>query len=218
MTPIRVVVCDDHPMARLAHRVLIGGEPDMDLVGEAEDGESAVVLVRRERPDVILMDVRLPALDGIEATRRVAGAGHTKVLLLTTYDTDDYLWRGLAAGASGFVVKDCGPEQLLQGIRAVAAGHDFLAPSVTRRVVERALPRVGRSSASPPLSTQESALLRHVSTGATNAEIARVLLLSPATVKTYVSRLAVRLGAPTRARLVALAHEYELTRADDGPA
>ncbi|MGL5928189.1 MAG: response regulator transcription factor [Dermatophilaceae bacterium] len=215
---IRVAVCDDHPMARLAYRVLIGGESDMEVVGEAEDGEAVVALARRERPDVVLMDVRLPALDGIEATRRVVGAGHARVLLLTTYDTDDYLWRGLAAGASGFVIKDCGPEQLLQGIRAVAAGHNFLAPSITRRVVERALPRVGRSSAMPSLSTQESALLRHVSTGATNAEIARALMLSPATVKTYVSRLAVRLGAPTRARLVALAHEYELTRVDDGSA
>ncbi|MGL5819659.1 MAG: response regulator [Phycicoccus sp.] len=216
-TTIRVAVCDDHPMARLAYRVLLDGEPDIVVVGESEDGESVVALARRERPDVVLMDVRLPGVDGIEATRRVVSAGHARVLLLTTYDTDDYLWKGLAAGASGFVLKDCTPDQLLQGVRAVAAGDGFLTPSITRRVVERAVPRASTGRVLPPLSEQEVVLLRHVATGATNAEIARLLVLSPTTVKTYVSRLAVKLGAPTRARLVALAHEHGVSRAEDGP-
>jgi len=199
--------------------VLLGSAEDIEVVGEAADGAEAVALVRRERPDVVLMDIRMPEMDGIEATRRiVAGTADTKVLILTTFDLDEYVFAALGAGASGFMLKDTLPVELLAAVRVVAAGDALLAPKVTRRLIEQfttAGGADGRAWASAPkphpgiteLTEREREVLLAVASGMSNAEIAETMFISHATAKTHVSRLLAKLEARDRAQLVMIAYE-----------
>jgi DNA-binding NarL/FixJ family response regulator len=216
---LRVLLCDDAPLVRMGFRYLLEGEPDIDVVGEAADGRQAVEGARRLAPDVVLMDIRMPVLDGIAATRELAGpdaASPVKVLILTTYDLDEYVVEALRAGASGFLLKDSPPDKLLEAVRVVAAGDALLAPRVTRRLLETTLrkaPRPAAPAALPPLTERERSLLTLVGRGQSNAEIAAELFLSEATVKTYVSRLLAKLGCRDRVQAVVLAYEAGLVRA-----
>lgn len=214
---IRVGVADDQAMVRDGLRVQLGLAPDLELVGEASTGEQAVDLARRERPDVLLMDVRMPVLDGIEATRRIVADPVTagvRVLVLTTFDTDEHVYGALRAGASGFLLKDVSPEELQQAVRAVAAGGALLAPQVTRRLVAEfaARPSAGTPSAglAARLTTREVEVLRLVARGRSNAELAAELVVSPLTAKTHVSRILTKLGLRDRAQLVVVAYEAGL--------
>ncbi|WP_136520610.1 response regulator [Cellulomonas telluris] len=209
--PLRVLVCDDQALIRTGFTTIIDAQPDMTVVATAEDGRSAVALARRLRPDVVVMDVRMPVLDGIAATRRLAGEGvadPVKVLVVTTFDLDEYVYEALRAGASGFLLKDAPPARLLDGIRVVATGDALLAPEVTRRLVGRYASRL-----SPPpgpgedrLTPRELEVLRLVAQGMSNAEIAAELVLSHETVKTYVSRILAKLDL--RDRVQAVVHAY----------
>jgi DNA-binding NarL/FixJ family response regulator len=212
---IRVLLVDDHALARAGFRMVLDAEPDIEIVGEAATGRQAVHSSARLRPDVVLMDVRMPDLDGIAATREITAAGDARVLILTTFDLDDYVYDSLAAGASGFLLKDVGPEQLLHGIRVVAAGDALLAPSVTRRLIGEMV-RAGRRHADPPpaldeLTPRELEVLRLVAQGLSNAEIADRLFVEETTVKTHVSRLLAKLGLRDRTQAVVLAYESGLT-------
>ena len=213
---IGVLIVDDQALLRGGFRVLVESAPDMTVVGEAADGLQAVSSVRQHSPDVVLMDVRMPGLDGIEATRRIttdpAGAG-CRVLVLTTFDLDEYVYGALRAGASGFVLKDSSPEELLAAIRVVAAGEALLAPSVTRRLIGEFAQRrdAPRSTAElDRLTDREKEVLAEVARGLSNAEIAERLHMSTATAKTHVSRLLSKLGARDRAQLVVVAYETGL--------
>ena len=207
---IRVLLADDQAMVRAGFRMILEAESDIDVAGEAEDGEAAVFEAKRLRPDVVLMDVRMPNLDGIEATRRVRDATQARVLVLTTFDLDDYVYGALRAGASGFLLKDAPPEQLVDAIRVVAAGDALLAPSVTRRVIEEF---ARKPSAGPPppslaeLTARELEVLRLVARGLSNAEIAAELVLSDTTVKTHVARVLRKLGLRDRIQAVVFAYE-----------
>jgi DNA-binding NarL/FixJ family response regulator len=215
---IGVVIADDQALLRSSFRLLIEAEPDMAVLGEAADGAEAVSLARQVRPDVVLMDVRMPGLDGIEATRRIASESSTAavmVLILTTFDLDEYVYGALQAGASGFVLKEISPEDLLTAIRVVAAGEALLAPRVTRRLIaefaqRRHVPTPTASSELDALTEREKEVLGHVARGLSNAEIAEVLHMSPGTAKTHVSRLLAKLGARDRAQLVVLAYESRM--------
>ena len=211
---IRVAVVDDQALVRSGFTVLVGSDPDLEVVGEAADGAEAVALAVHERPDVILMDVRMPEVDGIEATRRITADERTagcKVLILTTFDLDEYVFEALRAGASGFLLKDTLPDELLAAIRVVADGEALLAPTVTRRLIEA----FARQSAATPeanpgldlLTEREREVLVEVAQGHTNAEVAERLFMSQATAKTHVSRLLTKLGARDRAQLVVVAYE-----------
>jgi DNA-binding NarL/FixJ family response regulator len=211
---IRVVVADDQSLVRGGFVALLGSADDIEVVGEASDGEEAVAVASRERPDVILMDVRMPQTDGIEATRRIVAMEHlaaTKVVILTTFDLDEYVYDGLRAGASGFLLKDTAPSELLAGVRAVAAGQSLLAPTVTRRIIEAFLERPSSTHVQPPgmetLTEREREVLVAVGRGLSNTEIADTLFMSPATAKTHVSRLLAKLHARDRAQLVVIAYE-----------
>jgi DNA-binding NarL/FixJ family response regulator len=211
---IRVLLVDDHALARAGFRMVLDAEPDIEIVGEAATGRQAVHSSARLRPDVVLMDVRMPDLDGIAATREITAAGDARVLILTTFDLDDYVYDSLAAGASGFLLKDVGPEQLLHGIRVVAAGDALLAPSVTRRLIGEMV-RAGRRHAETPpaldeLTPRELEVLRLVAAGLSNAEIAERLVVEETTVKTHVSRLLAKLGLRDRVQAVILAYEVGL--------
>jgi DNA-binding NarL/FixJ family response regulator len=214
---IRVVVADDQALFRAGFRVLLEPEDDLELVGEAGDGAAALELVRRARPDVVLMDVRMPGMDGIEATRAIAAderlAG-VRVVILTTYELDDYVFDGLRAGASGFLVKDTDPAELLRAIRVVAAGDALLSPGVTRRLIADLVARPDRRAAVPPdlaaLTEREREVLELVALGLSNAEIAGRLVVSPATVRTHVSRAMTKLYARDRAQLVVFAYQAGL--------
>jgi DNA-binding NarL/FixJ family response regulator len=211
---IRVVVCDDQALVRDGLRVQLGLAEDIDVVGEASDGEQAVAVARRERPDVLLTDIRMPVLDGIEATRRLVADPATadvRVLILTTFDLDEHVYAALAAGASGFLLKDATPEEIVHGIRVVAAGESLLAPSVTSRLVREfaSRPTAGRPRGDllSSLTDRESEVLLLVAQGRSNAEIAERLVLSHATAKTHVSRILTKLGLRDRAQLVVAAYE-----------
>jgi DNA-binding NarL/FixJ family response regulator len=209
---IRVVIVDDQELVRAGFRMVVEAREDLQVVGEAADGQAAVALAQTAHPDVVLMDVRMPVMDGIEATRRIAaGEGSARVLVLTTFDLDRYVYDALRAGASGFLLKDVSPEQLAQAIRTVAAGEALLAPSVTRRLIERYLrlpaPRTGRADALADLTSREREVLRLLARGLSNQDIASELHLSLATVKSHVARLLMKLGLHDRTQAVIVAYE-----------
>ena len=210
---IRVLLVDDHALARTGLRMVLDAEPDIEVVGEAANGRQAVHSVGRLQPDVVLMDVRMPELDGIAATREIAG-GPTRVLILTTFDLDEYVYDALAAGASGFLLKDVGPEQLTEGIRVVASGDALLAPTVTRRLIDE-LVAARRRPAPPPaelesLTPREREVLELVAQGLSNVEIAELLVVEETTVKTHVSRLLAKLDLRDRVQAVIFAYESGL--------
>ncbi|MFF8425558.1 response regulator [Streptomyces sp. NPDC016566] len=215
MNPVRVLLADDQALVRAAFAMLVESAPDMEVVGQAATGREAVDLVRTERADVVLMDVRMPDLDGIEATRLIAAnedlAG-VKVLVLTTYDTDENIVDALRAGASGFLVKDTRPGDLLDAIRTVAAGEALLSPGPTARLIERFLRSPSAPATGGPecLSDREREVLTLVTRGLNNTEIAEALGLSPLTAKTHVSRIMGKLGARDRAQLVIVGYESGL--------
>ena len=210
---IRIAVVDDQVMVRAGFRMILEAEADLTVVGEAGDGHDAVDLVAASRPDVVLMDVRMPRLDGIEATRRImARSGAPRVLMLTTFDLDDYVYAALHAGASGFLLKDAPAEQLVDAVRVLAAGEAMLAPSVTRRLIEEVArrPVVDRTAAAPgfdELTERELEVFRLIARGLSNGEIAESLYLGEATVKTHVGRVLSKLGLRDRVQAVVVAYE-----------
>ncbi|GAA4208176.1 response regulator [Actinocatenispora rupis] len=211
-----VLVADDQDLVRGSFRVLLDTAPDLVTVGEAGTGTEAVRLAAELRPDVVLMDVQMPEMDGIEATRRICAApdGTSRVLILTTFDLDDYVYAGLRAGASGFLLKNTPPADLLDAVRVVAAGEALLAPTVTRRLiaefVARPRPAAAASTSLAALTARERDVLTLITRGLSNAEIAAHLFLSPATVKTHIGRLFDKLGARDRAQLVITGYESGL--------
>ncbi|GAA1901884.1 response regulator transcription factor [Streptomyces sodiiphilus] len=214
---IRVIVVDDQTMVRAGFAALLGAQSDIDVAGEAGNGEDGVALARRTRPDVVLMDVRMPVMDGLEAARRLLedpppGVTHRpKVLMLTTFDVDDYVYEALRAGASGFLLKDAPPADLISAVRVVADGQALLAPSVTRRLIadfaRRPAPRRDPALRLNGLTARESEVLELIARGQSNAEIAGALVLAEQTVKTHVSRIFAKLGLRDRAQAVILAYE-----------
>ena len=212
---IRVVVVDDQALVRSGFTVLLNSAADIEVVGEAGDGADAVDVAVHERPDVILMDIRMPGTDGLEATRRITAderLATTRVLILTTFDLDEYVFEALRAGASGFLLKDTLPDDLLSAVRVVAGGQALLAPTVTRRLMEEFVRRGSARPVDPPLgldtlTERETEVLVAVARGLSNAEVADSLFMSPATAKTHVSRLLTKLHARDRAQLVMLAYE-----------
>ncbi|GAA1625992.1 response regulator [Catellatospora bangladeshensis] len=216
MSPLRVVLVDDQHLIRTGLRAVFDRAPDIDVVGEAGDGASAVDVVRAEQPDVVLMDVRMPGVDGIEATRRILAdprLARVQVVMLTTFDDDEYLFDAIRAGAAGFLLKDTTPEALREAVRTVAGGDALLSPAVTRRVLAAAAHAPVRDTARlAGLTDRERDVLAQVGGGLTNAEIGAVLHLSPDTARTYVSRLLTKLDARDRAQLVVIAYETGLVR------
>jgi DNA-binding NarL/FixJ family response regulator len=210
---IRVLVADDQALVRAGIRLLVETQPDLEVVGEAEDGLTAIGEVTRTRPDVVLMDVRMPRLDGIEAARRIAalGSGAAKVVMLTTFDVDEYVFDALSAGATGFLLKHARPEELLFGIRAAADGHALVAPALTRRLIERFASL--RPRASPELARlteREREVLVLMVRGLSNTEIAGRLFVGESTVKTHVARIFTKLGLRDRAHAVIYGYETGL--------
>ncbi|MDV5147241.1 response regulator transcription factor [Streptomyces sp. SBC-4] len=216
-----VLIADDQPMQRFGFRMLLESQDDMTVVGEASNGTEAIRLVDRHHPDVVLMDIRMPGLDGIEATRRIVTTGaRTRILIVTTFDLDEYAYEGLRAGASGFLVKDAQPEELLAGIRAVASGDAVVAPSLTRRLLDAYIHHLPQSAASaaPPqedprlssLTEREREILTVVGQGWTNTEIAERLHLAESTVKTHIGRILAKTGARDRVQAVILAYDTQL--------
>jgi DNA-binding NarL/FixJ family response regulator len=213
---IRVVVADDQVLVRSGFTMLLSGEPGIEVVGEAGNGAEAVALAASEHPDVILMDVRMPVMDGLDATRRITGdesLSSTRVVILTTFDLDEYVHEALRAGASGFLLKDTLPVDLLNAVRVVAAGDALIAPRITRRLIEEFARRPGPAAAAAAqaaleqLTEREREVLELIAKGQSNAEIAATLYVSYATVKTHVSRLLMKLDARDRAQLVMIAYE-----------
>jgi DNA-binding NarL/FixJ family response regulator len=210
---VRVLLCDDQALVRDGFRMILSAESDIEVVGEAGDGAQAVELAKRLLPHVVLMDVRMPRMDGIEATRRIVVSGvESRVLILTTFDLDEYVYGALRAGASGFLLKDTLPEDLLTAVRVIAEGEALLAPRITRRLIENFAQQPERATAesNPALSTlteRESEVLGAVARGLSNAEVAEQLFMSHATAKTHVSRLLTKLDARDRAQLVMIAYE-----------
>ena len=215
---IRVLLADDHRLVRTGFRVILGLEDDIEVIAEAEDGAQAVEATAKHAPDVVLMDVEMPGMDGLEATRRiVAAGGGPSVLILTTFDRDDYLFAALEAGASGFLLKNSSPESLVEAVRVLARGDALLAPEITRRVIS-AFARPGHRPSDQPaahldeLTRREHEVLVALAGGATNAEIAAALYLGETTVKTHVSRVLTKLGARDRTQAVVLAYELGVVR------
>jgi DNA-binding NarL/FixJ family response regulator len=217
--PVRVVVVDDQALVRGAFRVLVDSAPDLEVVGEGENGAEAVALVRELEPDVVLMDIRMPVMDGLEATGAIARLGvGTRVLVLTTFDLDEYVFGALRAGASGFLLKDTPPVQLLDGIRVIAGGDSLLGPSVTRQLIEEFVRREPAGAGGRPeapasldaLTERETEVLVLVARGLSNHEIGAELFVTPATAKTHVGRLLMKLGARDRTQLVVMAYESGL--------
>ena len=212
-----VLIADDQPLQRMGFRMLLDGTPGMTVVGEASAGAEAVRMVEQTRPDVVLMDVRMPGMDGIEATRRITAAGsRTHVLILTTFDLDEYVYDGLRAGASGFLLKDARPEELIAGIRAVASGDSVVAPSLTRKLMDAYLQDSGPAPKEHPLlatlSEREREVLEAIGHGATNTEIAERFTLTESTVKKHVGRVLAKIGARDRIQAVIFAYDNGLVR------
>lgn len=215
--PIKVLLVDDEGLVRSGFRALLDAEDGIEVVGEATNGAQAVEQARAARPDVVLMDIRMPTMDGIEATREIVatpGLQDVRVLILTTYDTDAYVFEGLQAGASGFLLKDAGPAELLHGIRVVAAGDSLLAPRITRRLISQFTARRAASQTSEKrlavLTERERQVVALVGQGMSNDEIGAELFLSPATARTHVSHAMVKLAARDRAQLVVIAYQTGL--------
>ncbi|WP_328540115.1 response regulator transcription factor [Streptomyces sp. NBC_00344] len=215
---IRVLLADDQSLVRAGFRALLGAQPDIKVVGEAADGAQAVVMVRELRPGIVLMDIRMPVLDGLAAARRITDdkdLDGVKVVMLTTFELDEYVFEAIRSGASGFLVKDTEPEELLRAVRAVVAGDALLSPGVTRRLIAEFAARSKEPSADPDLAQltdREREVMALVGLGLSNDEIAGRLVVSPLTAKTHVSRAMVKLGARDRAQLVVLAYESGLVR------
>ncbi|MEU0678797.1 response regulator [Streptomyces albogriseolus] len=214
--PVRVVVCDDQTLVRTGLVTIIGAQPDMEVVGDCADGRAVVDLAGKVRPDVVVMDVRMPVLDGIEATRLLAGSGvrdPVKVLVVTTFNLDEYVYEALRAGASGFLLKDAPPDRLLHGIRTVASGAALLDPEVTRQLVGRYASRIrpsDRGDREIPLTPRELEVLRLIADGLSNSEIAAALVISQETVKTFVSRILSKLHLRDRVQAVVYAYRRGL--------
>jgi DNA-binding NarL/FixJ family response regulator len=215
---IRVVLADDQALVRAGFRALLDAQDDLQVVGEASDGEEALRLVTQLTPDVVLMDIRMPGMDGLEATRRIAAderLAEVRVVILTTFDLDEYVFEAVRAGASGFLVKDTEPAELIHALRVVARGDALLSPSVTRRLIAEFAARAREPRPAPDLDVltdREREVMALVAEGLSNDEIARRLFVSPATAKTHVSRAMVKLGARDRAQLVVFAYESGLVR------
>jgi DNA-binding NarL/FixJ family response regulator len=225
MTKSRVLLADDQALLRHGLQMMIDAQPDLQVVGQAANGAEAVELAARLSPDVVLMDIRMPRMDGVEATRRICGsagsAGAPKVIVLTTFDLDDYVVGALSAGASGFLLKDAPPADIIAGIRVVTAGDALLAPSVTRRLLDRFATRPEITNMAPPagldlLTDREREVMRLVVRGLSNAEIRNELYLSEPTVKTHVGRILMKLGVRDRVQLVVLAYERGLVEPGRG--
>ncbi|MGH3212200.1 MAG: response regulator [Trebonia sp.] len=221
---IRVLVCDDQAVVRAGYTTILAAQPDMTVVGEASNGSVAVAEAQRLRPDVVVMDIQMPVLDGIEATRRLAGPAApspVKVLVVTTFNLDEYVYQALRAGASGFLLKDAPPAELVGAVRTVAAGESLLAPSITRRLIGRYAARVRPAGPAGPgpghplseLTPREREVLTLLANGMSNAEIARAMVISTETVKTYVSRILAKLGLRDRVQAVVFAYQEGLVAA-----
>ncbi|MFF0589775.1 response regulator [Streptomyces sp. NPDC003781] len=214
--PVRVVICDDQALIRTGLTTIVDAQPDLEVVGECGDGQTGVDLARELRPDVVVMDIRMPVLDGLEATRLLAGAGvehPVKVLVVTTFNLDEYVYEALRAGASGFLLKDAPPDRLLHGIRTVAMGAALLDPDVTRRLVGRYAARIRPAEGTArdiPLTPRELEVLRLIADGLSNSEIAAALVISPETVKTFVSRILTKLDLRDRVQAVVFAYRHGL--------
>jgi DNA-binding NarL/FixJ family response regulator len=214
MSTVRVLIADDQALVRAGFKMILDAEDDLQVIGEASDGTEAVELARRLKPDVVLMDIRMPQLDGIEATRRVIALETeppVRVLMLTTFDLNEYVYEALRAGASGFLLKDVPPEQLAAGIRVVAQGEALLAPSITKRLIQE-FASAAPAAATPPkgldeLTARELEVFKLVARGLSNAEIAAELIVSETTVKTHVARVLMKLGLRDRVQAVVLAYE-----------
>jgi DNA-binding NarL/FixJ family response regulator len=215
---IRILVADDQMLVRAGFRALLGAEDGVEVVGEAADGEQAVSLTRAQQPDVVLMDIRMPGLDGLEASRRILSdpaLADVRVVILTTFETDEYIFEAIRLGASGFLVKDTEPADLIKAIRVVAAGESLLSPGVTRRLIEEFARRAKAPLTLPgigDLTEREREVMGLVALGLSNDEIAQRLVVSPATAKTHVSRIMIKLGARDRAQLVVFAYESGMAR------
>jgi len=220
---IRILLADDQALVRAGFRMILDAEPEMEVVGEAADGREAVDRTRSLRPDVVLMDIRMPELDGLEATRRILSVpddGAPKILMLTTFDLDEYVYEALRAGASGFLLKDTPPEQLVNAIEVVAQGEALLSPSITRRVISEFVKGTGpRPQAQFPrlqdLTARELEVLTLIARGLSNAEIAKTLYVSETTVKTHVARILMKLGLRDRVQAVVLAYESGVVQPGD---
>jgi DNA-binding NarL/FixJ family response regulator len=211
----RVLLADDQQMVRAGFRMILESEPDIEVVGEAENGEQAAAATRRLRPDVVLMDIQMPGVDGLQATRRITGSAElaSRVVILTTFELDEYVFEALQAGASGFLLKNAPPEELLQAVRVVAAGDALLAPSVTRRIIEhfaRRPPKPEVGARLESLTQREREVLVMLARGRSNAELAAELFVTEGTVKTHVSSLLAKLGLRDRVQAVVLAYESGL--------
>jgi DNA-binding NarL/FixJ family response regulator len=210
---IRVLVADDQSMVRAGFRMLLGGEPDIEVVAEAATGREAIAKADRFNPTVVLMDIRMPEMDGLEATRRIlATEGAPRILILTTFALDEYIYDALSAGASGFVLKDDPPEQLIEAVRTVAAGDALLSPEVTKRVIRQfnRLPRPSRPQGFEELTAREHEIFRLIAGGLSNSEIARELVISDSTVKSHITHILQKLGLRDRVQLVVLAYRAGL--------
>jgi DNA-binding NarL/FixJ family response regulator len=215
---IRILIADDQMLVRAGFRALLDAEDDIEVTGEAADGEEAIRLTRRDRPDIVLMDIRMPGVDGLEASKRILSDpayGGVRIVILTTFESDEYIFEALRLGASGFLVKDTEPADLIKAIRVVAGGESLLSPGVTSRLIAEfsnrakeplALPAIGE------LTEREREVMGLVALGLSNDEIAERLVVSPATAKTHVSRIMIKLGARDRAQLVVFAYESGLAR------
>ena len=223
MTTIRILIVDDQALIRSGLRMILEAESGLSVIGEAGDGREALEIATRSRPDVILMDVRMPAMDGIEATRRLNASSldpKPRVLILTTFDLDEYVYAAIRAGASGFLLKDAPPDDLIHAIRVVAGGEALLAPTVTRRLIEEFAARPAPEAAPPgmdELTEREVEVLRNLAAGLSNAEIADALFVSEATVKTHISHILTKLDLRDRVQAVVVAYESGLVRPGDSP-